>query len=101
MPKPSKAQKAALQWEETRCLERDASMKNTPLQPAESAVVRTEPSQPQGSSRTSKWRDENKKTKKSRAAWMQPSVLKFFSVSGGDNYDNGNHETHPNLLVNG
>ena len=32
---------------------------------------------------------------------MQPSVLKFFSVSDGDNYDNGNDETHPNLLVNG
>ena len=32
---------------------------------------------------------------------MQLSVLKFFSVSDRDNYDNGNNETHPNPLVNG
>ena len=83
MPLPSKARRVALQREEKKRLEREANLKNLLLpQPAESLVAETKTQlRPRGSSRTSKWRDENKKTKKSRAAKMQPSVLKFFSVS--------------------
>ena len=81
MPKLSKARRVALQREETRRLERETSLKNALAQPAECLIVEAKVLQPRGGSRTSKWRDENQKTKKSRAARMQPSVLKFFSVS--------------------
>jgi len=89
MPPPSKARKAALQREERRRLEREANTNNESLQPIEAPVVEARPSQPRGGggSRSSKWRDKNGKTKKSRAVWMQPSVLKFFSVSNGDDRD--------------
>jgi len=83
MPKLSKARRAVLQREETRRLEEESNL-NTLPQPAETLIIEKKVLPPRGGSRTSKWRDENKKTKKSRAARMQPSVLKFFSVSNGD-----------------
>lgn len=91
MPKPSKARRITLQREETRRLEREINL-DTPSQLTESPVVETKVFQPRGNSRTSKWRDENQKTKKSRAARMQPSVLKFFSVSNGDIQNGENDE---------
>ena len=94
MPPPSKARKAALRREEARRLEREASTRSAALQQTESPVVETQLVQPRGSSRSSKWRDKNKKTKKSRAVRMQPSVLKFFSVS---NVDDCNIEDYERL----
>ena len=85
MPKPGKARKVALQREETRRLERQKNLGSVPaggLAVETRAEVQTP--RPWGTSRTSKWRDENEKTKKSRAMRMQPSVLKFFSVSTGN-----------------
>ena len=89
MPKLSKARRAALQREEARRLNREAlaSTKSASPQPTESPIVETQPVLPRGSSRSSKWREKNKKTKKSRAVGMQPSVLKFFSVSNVDDRD--------------
>ena len=87
MPKPSKTRRAALQREERRRLERESNSTGMLLQSTESPVAETKALQPRGGSRTSKWRDENGKTKKSRAVRMQPSVLNFFSVS--------NRDTHP------
>ena len=88
MPKLSKARRAALQREEARRLNREAlaSTKSASPQPTESPIVETQPVLPRGSSRSSKWREKNKK-KKSRAVRMQPSVLKFFSVSNVDDRD--------------
>ena len=76
MPKPSKARRAALEREEARRLEREVNLENPSVTEHHTAETR-----PWGSSRTSKWRDKNGKTKRSRAVRMQPSVLKFFSVS--------------------
>jgi len=101
MPKPSKARKSALQREEKRRLEREANLRDTLSQPVESPTTETQVPQPRGGSRTSKWRDENEKTKKSRAARMQPSVLKFFYVSNRVFIITGPRKTHPNLLVDG
>ena len=81
MPALSKAQMAALQREEAKRLEREASTKSASPQPMESHFAETGLAQPRGGSRSSKYRDKNSKTKKSRAIRMQPSVLKFFSVS--------------------
>jgi hypothetical protein len=65
MPKSSKAQRAALQQEEARRLKNEVNLKTIPPQLAESPVVEAQAPQLWGSSRTSKWRDENQKTKKS------------------------------------
>lgn len=93
MPKPSKARKAALQREKTRRLEREASPGETLPLPAVSSVVEMQvPPQPRGTSRTSRWRDNNQKTKKSRAVRMQPSVAKFFSVSNRRARKSRNHQ---------
>ena len=86
MPKPSKIRRAALQREERRRLERESNSTGMLLQSTESPVAETKTLQPRGGSRTSKWRDENGKTKKSRAVRMQPSVLNFFSVSNRDTH---------------
>ena len=89
MPKPNKAQRVALQQEETRRLEHEKNL-DTLSQPAECLAVGTKVLQRRSSLRTSKWRDKNQKTKKFQAAWMQPSVLKFFSVSDGEVRNSGN-----------
>jgi len=102
MPPPSKARKAALKREEARRLERAARTKSAAPQPTESTVVETQRVQPRGSSRSSKWRDKNQKTKKSRAVRIQPSVLKFFSVSNVDDRNTeGYGETDLNPLADG
>ena len=99
MPKPSKARDNALRREEARRLEREANLKSMLQQPAESPSVETHVPQPRGSSRTSKWRNDNGKTKRSRAVQMQPSVLKFFSVSTGYLLQQELRGTHPSLLA--
>lgn len=95
----SNLRRAALQREETRLLEREENLKTTPPQPAESRVVENRGLQPRGSSRTSKWRAKNQKTKKSRTERMQPSVQKFFSVSEEHSQRQDVRETRHDLLV--
>ena len=84
MPQLSKTRRLAVQREEKKRLEREANSKNVPLEPMEGLIVEAKAPQPRGGSTISKWRWKNRKTKKSRAAQMQPSVLKFFPVSNGN-----------------